>query len=304
VGTRSREVAAGEYTLRLVGTDKRERQKSNKLNKVAEEHKARQAAVRKAKIIRYSVIAAVAAVAIIAIAVLSRPKAKTAADITTKAPATTVNPAGTPPPTQATTPTTAAAAGSPKTAGKFVYGTGECAAADGSSPKTDKFSQPPRQCIDLTKTYTATVETTKGIYKALLDTKVGPGTVNNFVNLARFHYFDATPCHRIVKGFMAQCGDPTGKGTGGPGYAIPDELPAASADYTPGTLAMANSGPNTSGSQFFTMFRAGLQPSYSIFGHVTEGLDTTVKALDGVGNPGDGAPTEPVSITKVTITES
>jgi cyclophilin family peptidyl-prolyl cis-trans isomerase len=299
VGTRSREFAAGEYTLRLVGTDKRERQKSNKLNKVAEEHKARQAAVRKAKIIRYSVIAAVAAVAIIALAVLTKkdtPKVTTAASTVAGA-ATTTAPAA----------TTAAASGSTaplKTATKFVYGSGECAAADGSSPKTDKFSQPPRQCIDLAKTYTATVETTKGTYKALLDTKVAPGTVNNFVNLARFHYFDATPCHRIMKGFMAQCGDPTGKGTGGPGYAIPDELPAASADYTPGTLAMANSGANTSGSQFFTMFRAGLQPAYSIFGHVTEGLDTTVKALDAVGNPGDGGPTEPVSITKVTITES
>jgi cyclophilin family peptidyl-prolyl cis-trans isomerase len=302
VGTRSRELVTCEYTLRLVGTDKRERQKSNKLNKVAEEHKSRQAAARKAKIIRYSVIAAVAAVAIIALAVLTK---KDPAKVTTKAAVTTtVNPAGTPPPTKATTPTTAPVAGSPKTAAKFVYGMGECAAVDGSSPKTDKFSQPPRQCIDLAKTYTATVETTKGTYKALLDTKAAPGTVNNFVNLARFHYFDSTPCHRIVKGFMAQCGDPTGKGTGGPGYAIPDELPAASADYTPGTLAMANSGANTSGSQFFTMFRAGLQPAYSIFGHVTEGMDSTVKALDAVGNPTEGAPTEPVSITKVTITES
>jgi cyclophilin family peptidyl-prolyl cis-trans isomerase len=186
----------------------------------------------------------------------------------------------------------------------FVYGTGDCAAADGSSPKTQVFSQAPKLCIDLTKTYTATIETTKGTYKVLLDTKGAPGTVNNFVTLARFHFFDSISCHRIVKGFMAQCGDPTGRGSGGPGYSFPDELPPASASYKPGTVAMANSGPNTNGSQFFTMFRSGLPPAYSIFGQVTEGMDTTIKALDAVGNPGDGAPTEPVSITKVTITES
>jgi cyclophilin family peptidyl-prolyl cis-trans isomerase len=201
-------------------------------------------------------------------------------------------------------PSTALAPVAPKVGKGFAYGAGECAAADGSSPKTRSFTQAPKLCIDLAKTYTATIETTKGTYKVLLDTKGAPGTVNNFVTLARFHYFDATPCHRIVKGFMAQCGDPTGRGSGGPGYSFPDELPASSEAYKPGTLAMANSGPNTNGSQFFTMFRSGLQPAYSIFGQVTEGMDSTIKALDAVGNPSDGAPTEPVSITKVTITES
>ncbi len=186
----------------------------------------------------------------------------------------------------------------------FFYGEGACAPADGSAPKTTSFMQEPKLCIDPSKTYTAIIETTKGSYTILLDPDHAPGTVNNFVNLSRFHYFDDTPCHRIIKDFMAQCGDPSGNGRGGPGYTISDELPVNIDDYQPGTVAMANSGPNTNGSQFFTMFRSGLQPSYTIFGHVVEGMGTTVKALNAVGNPTEGAPTEPVRIIRVTITES
>ena len=84
-------------------------------------------------------------------------------------------------------------------------------------------------CIDPAKTYTATVETNKGTFTITLDPKAAPQTVNNFVALARYHYYDDTPCHRIITGFVVQCGDPTGKGTGGPGYEIPDELPQAGA---------------------------------------------------------------------------
>ncbi len=276
-----------------MGTQKRERQKLNRNLKLEEIAKVNLAAARKRKVIRWSSIIGAAVVAIILIAVLSKRSDKT---VTTATVPTT-------PATVAPSSAASTAPASTVVAGPFQYGTGECAAADGSSAKTTTFTNPPKLCIDPAKTYSATVETTKGSYTAVLDAKKAPGTVNNFVNLARFHYFDSTPCHRIVKGFMAQCGDPTGKGTGGPGYTIPDELPATSADYQPGTLAMANSGPNTNGSQYFTMFRVGLAPSYSIFGHVTEGMDTTIKALDAVGNPADGAPTEPVSITKVTIAE-
>jgi len=107
-----------------------------------------------------------------------------------------------------------------------------------------------------------------------------------------------------------QCGDPTGKGNGGPGYTIADELPQAG-EYKIGSLAMANSGPNTNGSQFFVITGdqgAQLPPNYSLFGQVTDGLDTTVKALDAAANPDPSAngvpPKEPITITKVTITES
>lgn len=289
-----------------MGTPKRERQKLNRSTKLEELAKANQTAKRKSQVIRYVSIAAVAAVAIIGYAVLTKNKDKT---VSTASPVTTVEGSGSTVAGGSTSVPviTTAATITPAPAGKSITGDTPCPKADGSEERVSTFAKAPPMCIDAAKTYTATIETNKGTYKALLDTKNAPKTVNNFVVLARYHYYDATPCHRILKGFMAQCGDPTGQGNGSPGYTIPDELPKASSDYKPGTLAMANtSKPNTGGSQFFTMFRDGLAPQYSIFGQVTEGLDTTIKALEAVGNPSPTgvAPTEPVSITKVTITES
>ena len=163
-------------------------------------------------------------------------------------------------------------------------------------------------CIDPTKTYTAEVVTTQGALTIELDAEQAPMTVNNFVFLARYRYFDGTPCHRIIPNFVAQCGDPTGTGTGGPGYEFDDELPEAG-EYQIGSVAMANSGPNTNGSQFFIITGedgAALPPQYSLFGQVTDGLDTTVPALDAVGNPENNGvpPLEEVLIETVTITES
>ena len=127
------------------------------------------------------------------------------------------------------------------------------------------------------------------------------------MTLARYRYFDGISCHRIIPGFVAQCGDPTGTGTGGPGYEFADELPQAG-EYQIGSLAMANAGPDTNGSQFFIITGpqgASLPPDYSLFGMVTEGLDTTLPALDAVGNPDGGVPPlEEVIIESVTITES
>ncbi len=270
-----------------MGTAKRERQKANRQQRLVEVAREQRSGRRKQRIIRWGAIAVVAIIAIFGLSKLTAKKttvATAASDTTTTvAPSTTV--------------------AAPK--GKSITGATPCPKTDGSEERVSKFEQAPPTCIDATKTYTATVETTKGSYTALLDAQNAPKTVNNFVVLARYHYFDATPCHRIIANFMAQCGDPTGSGSGGPGYTVPDELPKSADAYKPGTLAMANSGANTNGSQFFTVFASGkLQPKYSIFGQVTDGLDTTVKALNAVGNPGDGAPTEPVSITKVTITEA
>jgi cyclophilin family peptidyl-prolyl cis-trans isomerase len=290
-----------------VGTEKRERQKTNKLQKVAEDKKALASAARKRQTIKIVSIIAVAAIAIIA---FSLSQKKDPAKITTAATTTTIEGSATTVAGATTIPGATTIAGAPTSegaamAGKTITGDTPCPKADGSEEKVVQFAKAPPTCIDAAKTYTATVETTKGTYKASLDAKNAPKTVNNFVVLARYHFFDTTPCHRILKGFMAQCGDPTGKGNGGPGYAFEDELPKDSKEYQPGTLAMANSGANTNGSQFFTMFREGLPPQYSIFGKVIEGMDTTVKALESVGVANDpGKPTEPVTITKVTITES
>jgi peptidyl-prolyl cis-trans isomerase B (cyclophilin B) len=181
-----------------------------------------------------------------------------------------------------------------------------CPNEDGTSPKTMAFTEAPPMCIDAAKTYTATVTTSKGSYTAVLDPVKAPLAVNNFVFLARYHYFDTTPCHRIIPAFVIQCGDPTGSGSGGPGYSFADELPGEG-EYEVGSLAMANSGPDTNGSQFFVITGdqgVALPASYSLFGQVTDGLDTTVVALDATGTAGAGTPTEAVTIETVTISES
>jgi cyclophilin family peptidyl-prolyl cis-trans isomerase len=190
----------------------------------------------------------------------------------------------------------------------FVYGTTECPPVEGAATQTQEFGDSFALCIDPTKTYTAVVTTNMGTYSALLDAAKAPGTVNNFVSLARNKYFDGITCHRAIPGFMIQCGDPTATGNGGPGYKFADELPA-SGEYKIGSLAMANSGPNTNGSQFFVISGdqgVSLPPSYTLFGQVTEGLDSTVVALDAAGNPSSNGmpPLKEIKIESITITES
>ena len=162
--------------------------------------------------------------------------------------------------------------------------------------------------IDVSKRYTATMETSMGTLVIALDAVKAPRTVNSFVFLALNHYYDGVIFHRIIKGFVCQGGDPTGTGTGGPGYRFDDELPKAG-QYEIGSLAMANAGPNTNGSQFFVITGdqgVSLPPSYTLFGKVIDGLDTTVAALDEVGNPADNGvpPLEEIQIISIVITES
>ena len=188
--------------------------------------------------------------------------------------------------------------------------TTECPAEDGSSEQIREFDGPPPMCIDPEATYTAEVVTNQGDFTIELDASKAPNTVNNFVVLARYHYYDDTICHRIIPNFVVQCGDPTGTGTGGPGYSFDDELPQEG-EYQIGSLAMANSGPNTNGSQFFIISGEDgtqLPPQYSLFGQVTTGLDTTIPALDALGNTDPAAngvpPLEEVRIESVTITQA
>jgi cyclophilin family peptidyl-prolyl cis-trans isomerase len=158
--------------------------------------------------------------------------------------------------------------------------------------------------IDPAKRYTAEVTTSKGTMTIALDAIAAPRTVNNFVFLARWHYYDGIVFHRIIPGFMLQGGDPEGSGRGGPGYRFDDELPAPGR-YEIGSLAMANAGPHTNGSQFFIVSGpdgAALPPSYSLFGKVVGGLEV-VQAIESVGSR-SGAPSEQVAIESVTITEA
>lgn len=139
-----------------------------------------------------------------------------------------------------------------------------------------QWAEAPQQVIDSSKTYTSTVVTSAGTMVFELEAEAAPTTTNSFVCLATSGYYDFTLFHRIIAGFMIQGGDPTGTGTGGPGYQFVDELPEGSTPYTRGTLAMANSGPNSNGSQFFIVHAdQGEQfpPNYTIFGHLTEGED-------------------------------
>ena len=146
--------------------------------------------------------------------------------------------------------------------------------------------------------------TSKGTMTIALDPIAAPTTVNNFVFLARYHYFEGIVFHRIIPGFVLQGGDPTGTGRGGPGYRFADELPAAGR-YELGSLAMANAGPDTNGSQFFIISGKDgmrLPPQYSLFGKVIKGLDV-VAAIDTIGTS-SGTPKETVTIESVTVTES
>src|SRR3954469_24501922 len=128
--------------------------------------------------------------------------------------------------------------------GAKITGDTPCPKADGSSPRTTTFAKPPPMCIDPTKTYTATMQTSQGgPITIALDPKQAPKTVNNFVFLARYHFYDGLTFHRIVPDFVIQGGDPKGNGSGDPGYKFADELPKAG-QYKVGSLAMANSGPN------------------------------------------------------------
>lgn len=180
-----------------------------------------------------------------------------------------------------------------------------CPAADGSSAKKQTFSAAPGLCIDTTKTYTATMTTDAGPVVITLDAKKAPKTVNNFVVLSRYHFYDGVTFHRVIQGFMAQGGDPEGTGQGGPGYTIPDELPKAG-EYKEGSIAMANIGQaNTGGSQFFIITGpagTALPPQYSLFGQVTKGMDV-VKKIEADGSEGDTAPTKVHTIKTVTIAE-
>jgi len=212
--------------------------------------------------------------------------------------------------TEATVDTATESTSAPVVAGPFEYGTGECPPTDDSAEQRREFSAAPQLCIDPAKTYTATFDTTQGAFTVRLYADRAPGTVNNFVSLARWKYFDGTKCHRVIQDFVVQCGDPTATGTGGPGYSFADELPGTG-EYRIGSLAMANSGPNTNGSQFFIITGNNgttLPPSYSLFGEVTDGLDNAVAAMAALYNPDPAAngvpPAGDIVLKTVRITES
>jgi cyclophilin family peptidyl-prolyl cis-trans isomerase len=184
------------------------------------------------------------------------------------------------------------------------FGTGACPRADGSSPRKTTFTSAPSKCITFTDYYVANFDTSAGSFRVALDAAKAPVTVNNFVVLALYHYYDGTIFHRAIPGYIVQGGDANGHppGSGSPGYTIADELPTSVSDYAVGSIAMANTGaPHSGGSQFF--FWMGPNPlpgpNYSLFGKVVSGLDV-VRKIEATGSP-SGTVTAPVTIHTVTI---
>jgi len=181
---------------------------------------------------------------------------------------------------------------------------GDCVYNDAEKAVKQVSGKPPTKDVQRTGTKTATLQTSRGEVKLSLFADKAPCTVNSFAFLANQKYFDGTSCHRVTQGGLAvlQCGDPSGKGTGGPGYQYADEN-LTGATYPKGTVAMANSGASTNGSQFFLVYAdSQLGPQYTPFGVITEGLD--VVAAVGKAGPvseTDVKPKLPITLTKVTI---
>ena len=268
-----------------VGTAKRERKKANKAARQVREYRQQRVDNARRRATKWGTLIVIALGLVVGIAALGGAFSSDDVDSDlagAESPATND--------TTATTETTVA-----------------CPPVDGSADQQQSFESAPPMCIDSNAQYSAEITTNKGTIVVELDSEKAPLAVNNFVTLARYRYFDGIECHRIIPGFMAQCGDPTATGAGGPGYTFADELPGAG-EYQIGSLAMANSGPDTNGSQWFIITGetgVNLPPNYTLFGQVTEGLDDTLPALDAAGNPESNGvpPLEQVIIESVTITE-
>ena len=249
-----------------------------------ERQSARRAAVaarRRQRNATLGAVAGVLAVVLIAVGVFlaTRSKSKTPVDALKNPPAT---PAASAPPLAKIIP-------------------GNCSYTKSGTAAKPVELQPPATKVELAKPYTLSLATNRGEIAFTLLTAKAPCTVNSFRTLAAGGYFDKTPCHRLTTQgiFVLQCGDPSGTGSGGPGYAFADEN-LTGATYPRGTVAMANSGPGTNGSQFFLVYKdSQLPPKYTPFGRITKGLDLLAKvAAGGSIPPSDGKPKLGVQILK------
>ncbi|WUD76411.1 peptidylprolyl isomerase [Streptomyces sp. NBC_00510] len=209
----------------------------------------------------------------------------------------------------------AAAAGASPTPAETSKAPDPCAKPAAGSPGTEQWKKEPAVTVDTAAKYTFTLQTTCGDIALDLDAKNAPHTVNSFAFLAGKGYFDHTKCHRLTTSgiYVLQCGDPTGQGSGGPGYTIPDEnlkaKEVAGGTYPAGTVAMANTGQaHTGGSQFFLVYKdSPLPPNYTPFGTISAAgmkvLDKIAAAGESTG-AGDGAPNATVVINKATVGKS
>ena len=279
-----------------MGTAKRERQKAGRQARL-QQLQQQQKRTKTTKVVR-NVVVLVVALVVVAF-VLSRFVGGSNSTVATD---TTV-------PTTLV-PSTFAPISIPKTAA-FVYGIGPCPAADGSSPATKTFSQAPKLCIDPKKKYTAKFDTSEGEIDVVLNTRDTPGTTNNFVALALYHYYDGSVIFRTDPSIdIIQGGGLTNTDT--PGYEIPDE--GAHYTYAPGDLAMARGAqPNSGGGQFFIITGPkgallNTQGTYVNFGKISQGLDVALKIIGlnqtVAGSQLGGKPSRTVTINKITIVQA
>ncbi len=274
-----------------MATSKRERQKAarrEKLDRMQREAKRR-------RTIRRGVIVAIVAIVVVGSAALLFSGSKTPATTTTTSTTST---------TTTTTTTIPKADQTAQINANAAAVRAGCPASPYTRVNTLKWSFQPNLSITATQSYNATVVTTAGTFVIKLEPNLALRTVNNFIFLARHKFYDCVIFHRVIPGFVIQGGDPTGTGTGGPGYTIPDELPkAGSPTYPLYSLAMANEGSvNTGGSQFFIVTGTSgetLQPSYSLFGQVISG-QSVLKKINSEGTSG-GTPLVVQRIISVTI---
>jgi peptidyl-prolyl cis-trans isomerase B (cyclophilin B) len=279
-----------------VASSKREKELARQR---AERQAARRAAAAQRKKQRQAIVASVVAVLLVVTAL-------TAAALTLRgeddapdvaAPAATAEPAASADPAASAEPSEPAASRAPGDPGCEYIPTGEPATREVTLPRTER--------VELTMVYDVTIETNRGEIVFEMDSSEAPCTANNFRTLAHFGYFENTPCHRLTTEGISvlQCGSPDGSGTGNPGYTFADEN-LEGATYERGTVAMANSGPDTNGSQFFLVYEdSSLPPLYTPFGTITSGLDVLEKIAaagsDNSNGVGDGKPNLPVEILSV-----
>ncbi len=281
------------------------------------ERRAERARKRRTLTVALSGISAVLLIGVVVAIVLATRGGSGASDTAAGGPDTATS--GAPvPSTDAAAPSTAAPAPLPAARTQALPATVTCAyPATKDQPAAKANTAPSAADVTTKGTVAVTMDTSAGAIPLTLDRAESPCTVNSFLSLAKQNYFDATPCHRLTtQGIkVLQCGDPTGKGTGGPGYSFANEFPTDTypegdaalqtpATYPRGTIAMANAGAGTNGSQFFLVYDdSPLPPQYTVFGTIGE---AGLKVLDAIAaggtadGSGDGAPATPVTVTSVT----
>ena len=293
-----------------MSSEKRQRQRENRMRAVAEAERVKKRSSTTRKVLRVVIIAAAVLLAIFLWSYFSGDDSDGGDDAAVAAEATEVTSFETDEPGDEAAPVTEAAAESEADSGpdEAAADPTSCPAEDGSDGPLNQFDAPPPLCIDPDTMYAAAFDTNMGSFTMLLNPALDIDSVNNFVVLGRWGAFDGTLFHRIISDFVIQGGDvQLDFGRGGPGYQFTGAFPPADDWYRIGSVAMANRGnPATNGSQFFVITGpngAGLPPLYSPLGHVVEGMDVVME-IEGVATGAGDVPVQDVVVKSVTISEA